>query len=306
MNNDKNNITNINEYRENIMPDASAYNINNYPSYNMPSGMVNDGANMGFDTNNNVEEFVSEEFVNAYLNATNQNTPDLWSRIESGFEEEARDIIVNQKVKSARTKKVVGFVAAVALITIIAVPVMKMGMSGTKNEECTMMTESTTTAQQEVYYDEAADSVEMEAPEDSAMVEDATEAAPEVGIQNTVTSDASSTNNETATQLKDIEGVQTDDRQIVVEGEFLFDGDSNEVSFKIKAISDNQYNEFVIDIGDKITISNSMFVLTMDVMLVEGKITLDSVEIDEVGNITGRIIDLENQGISIEKDYIDK
>lgn len=256
--------------------------------------------------NDNVEEFVSEEFVNAYLNATNQNTPDLWSRIEAGFEEEARGIIVNQKVKSARIKKTVGFVAAAALITVIAVPVMMMGMGGEKSEECTIMTESTTTARQELYYDEAADSVAMEALADGAMVEDATEAAPEVDIQNTVTNDASSANNETATQLKEIEGIQTDNRQIVIEGEFLFDSNSNEVSFKIKAISDNQYNEFLIDIGDKITISNSMYVLTMDVMLVEGKITLDSVEIDEVGNITGRIIDLDNQGISIEKEYIDK
>lgn len=289
MNNDGNNITNINEYRENMMPDASAFNINNTP----------------FEC---VEEFVSEEFVNAYLNATNQNTPDLWSRIEAGFEAEAREEIRQSNIRSARNKKLIGFVAAAALITIIAVPVMMLGMGGEKSEESIRLTESTTVAEDKMHFQESADSVSMDAPEDGAqedamedaVIESATETATESGKLNTITSNGTA-GNITATQLKEIEGVQTDDRQIVVVGEFSFDSNSNEVSFKIKEISDNQYGEFVIDIGDKINLSNSMYVLNMDVMLIEGRITLDSIEIDEAGNITGRIIDLEHLGIDVEK-----
>ncbi len=298
MNNDRsNNITNINEYRENIMPDTSAFNIDNQATENM-------------------EEFVSEEFVNAYLQATGQNTPDLWSRIEAGFEIEAGDIRREQRARATRTKKVLGFVAAVALITIIAIPVMMMGIGGEKSEEM-MYTESTTIAEQEAYYDSAEDSVAMEAPADSAMdsaqeegaVEQVGEPAAETGSENTVTN-ANTTidseiNSESGVQLKDIQGVQTDERQIVIAGKFLFDSNSNQVSFEIKDISTNQYTDIVIDIGDKITLSNSMYILSMDVMLVEGRITLDSVQIDNLGNISGRIINLEHQGISIEKEYIE-
>ena len=78
-----------------------------------------------------------------------------------------------------------------------------------------------------------------------------------------------------------------------MEGEFIFDGNENKVSLRIKNISDNQYKEIVVDIGDEIMLSNSMYILSMDVMVFEGKITFDSVKIDDSGNITGRIIDLE-------------
>ena len=65
------------------------------------------------------------------------------------------------------------------------------------------------------------------------------------------------------------------------------------MSLRIKNISDNQSKEIVVDIGDEIMLSNSMYILSMDVMVFEGKITFDSVKIDDSGNITGRKTDLE-------------
>ncbi|MBR3833392.1 MAG: hypothetical protein IKJ73_03660 [Lachnospiraceae bacterium] len=288
MNNNMNNITNINEYRENIVPDASAFNINE------PGIPV---------------EFVSQEFVDQYIKATENNTPDLWGRIEAGFELEAKNVMAEKRRKMATTKKVVGFVAAAALITIIAVPVMMLSMGGQKNEECKLE------ATQEVSHYEASDSVAMEAPTEAAAMEDTHEeymmesetAIPsEEGVGNTITNDSTVSGSYTAKQLEEIQGTQTDSRQMVIEGEFIFDGNSNEVTFKVNNISDNQYKELVIDIGDEISLSNSMYVLSMDVMLFEGKITIDSVEIDDLGHITGRIIDLEHQGITTEKEYTTK
>ncbi len=275
MNRDINNITNINEYRNNVMPDASGYNIDE------PGIPV---------------EFVSQDFINSYLQANANNTPDLWSRIEAGFEVEAENVRAKRRSKSVATKKIVGFVAAAALITIIAVPTMMLGMGGDKSDEC--ITEAT----QEMYHDEVSNSAVMEAPSDGAVMQDAqeesqmespSELAPDVETESAVTNDAYSEGGETLKLLEEIQGVQTDTRQIVVEGEFLYDGSENKVSFKIKNISDNQYKELVVDIGDEILLSNSMYILSMDVMVVEGKITFDSIKIDDLGNITGRIIDLE-------------
>ena len=292
MNHDMNNITNINEYRENTVPDASAFYINE------PDAPV---------------EFVSQELIDYYNQATANSTPDLWGRIEAGFELETKDLKAKQRRKVATTKKIVGFVAAAAIITIIAVPVMKLGIGGSKSESEKIKTEAT----HEMYYDEVSDSAALEAPSEDgvesvdegvqeSVEESATEYHVENDMQGAVTNDSSASGAETLKQLEEIQGIQTDARQIVVEGEFLFDGNSNKVSFKIKSISDNQYEEYVVNVGDEISLSNSMFVLTMDVMLIEGKITLDSVEIDDLGNITGRIIDLEHQGVTIEKESISK
>ncbi len=275
MNHNNSNITNINEYRANQMPDASGFNINE------PGIPV---------------EFVSQDFVNNYIQANSNNTPDLWSRIEAGFEVEAENIRASRRRKSAATKKIVGFVAAAALITIIAVPTMMLGMGGSKNEECT------TEAIQEMYHDEVSNSVVMEAPSDGVAIQDVQEEsqaespsslAADAEAESTVTNDSYAEGGETLKQLEEIQGIQTDTRQIVVEGEFVFDGNENKVSLRIKNISDNQYKEIVVDIGDEIMLSNSMYILSMDVMVFEGKITFDSVKIDDLGNITGRIIDLE-------------
>lgn len=272
-NNRNNNITDINEYQNNIMPDTTGANIYNAAYNNMPMGTP------GMYEDDNIEEFVSEEFVNSYLAATNQNTPDLWNRIEAGFQEEAWDMVAEKKRKTARAWKTVGYVAAAAMITLVAIPAMLLSMGGGKSDEEMMYTEATTRA--DIYYEEAADTVEMEAPAEDSVT------------NNSISSDASASENQTQAQLKEIEGIQTDERQIVVVCEITFDDATDAVTIEIKEIKGNQYDELPLSAGYKITLSNPMFVQAMDVMLYEEEIILDSVEMDEVGNITGRIIKIK-------------
>ncbi len=301
-NNMNNNITDINEYQNNIMPDTTGANI-----YNAASNMSMSTSDIA--ANDNVEEFVSEEFVNSYLQATNQNTPDLWSRIEAGFQEEVWDMVAEKRRRNARVLKTVGYVAAAALITLVAIPAMLLSMGGSNTKDEMMYTESTTTA--DIYHEEAADTVEMEAPADSVdsvmedeVYESITEAASESGDEadgssqgtnNSISSDASASENQTQAQLREIEGIQTDERQIVVVCEITFDDATDAVTIEIKEVKGNQYDELPLSAGYKITLTNPMFVQVMDVMLYEEEIVLDSVEMDEAGNIIGRIIKIKHQ-----------
>lgn len=250
--NREHNITNINEYRGNMMPDQSAFNINE-PNYSV--------------------EYVSDEMINSYVWEIGNNTPDLWSRIEAGFENEAKDVIRERKRKSARMWKTFGYVAAAVLITIIAIPVMKLGTGGEKSEEAIIMTESATEAY-DTSYDEVTESVAMEAPAE--------------------------------TDMTIVKGIQTDARQLVVKGEFIYDDDADIVKFSIKMVNANNYEELIIEIGDEITLSNPLYVKELDSLIINTEITLDSISIDNAGNITGRIIDLDLQGLDIEKDYIEE
>lgn len=277
-----NNITNINEYRENMMPGGSGFDINE-PNYQV--------------------EFVSDELLNSYLTAVGNDTPDLWGRIEAGFEAEAKDVIRERKRKSARAWKTLGYVAAAVLITIIAIPVMKLGMGGEKSEDTTMMTESATAES----YEEMSDSVAMEAlAEDIVESGVENESAMTENMNNVITGDSQSAQaDNTESDMVAVKGIQTDARQLVVQGEFIFDDEADIIKFHIKMINDNHYEDVIIEVGDEITLSNPLYVKTMDFFIIETEITLDSVNIDNAGNLTGRIIDLDLQGWDIEKEYIE-
>lgn len=271
--NKDNNITNINEYRENMMPDMSAFDINE------PGGSV---------------EYISEDMVNSYVWELGNSTPDLWSRIEAGFEKEAKEVIRQRKKKAVRTWRTLGYVAAAVLITIVAIPVMKLGMGGEKSEDTMIMTESTTESD-----GKNSDSVAMEAPSDE-MAESYVESEAGVPENNTVIGNGQSMQSDSSDTVA-IKGIQTDARQLVVGGKFVFDDDLDIVKFSIKMINDNNYEDIIINVGDEIILSNPLYVQTMDFLMIETEITLDSVSIDDAGNLTGRIIDLDLQGLNIEK-----
>lgn len=83
--------------------------------------------------NDNIVEFnnesLSEQEMNAYLSMKAGDTPDLWSRIEAGFDEEVNEIKNNKKTDSEfkrRRKKYFGVIAACVIVTIIAIPVLIM------------------------------------------------------------------------------------------------------------------------------------------------------------------------------------
>ncbi|MDE6024141.1 MAG: hypothetical protein K2G45_01670 [Lachnospiraceae bacterium] len=75
---------------------------------------------------------ISEQELSAYLSMCDEDTPDLWNRIEAGYEKEINAAIdvaqtdsklvsINRKIKRFR---VATAIAAAVLITLIAVPVI--------------------------------------------------------------------------------------------------------------------------------------------------------------------------------------
>ena len=95
--------------------------------------------------NDNIAEFnieaLSEQEMNAYLSMTDEDTPDLWDRIEKGFAEEAENIINNEndKVTNITSRKIktkyIGILAACVLAVVIAIPVLGGAMGGSKKSD---------------------------------------------------------------------------------------------------------------------------------------------------------------------------
>ena len=84
-------------------------------------------------------EALSEQEMNAYLSLVQEDTPDLWDRIEDGFAREAENVkdngndkvinITSRKMK----RKYIGIIAACVLAVVIAIPVLG-GAMGERNK----------------------------------------------------------------------------------------------------------------------------------------------------------------------------
>ena len=81
----------------------------------------------------NPDNELSEEMLQAYLEAADMETPDLWSRIDAGFDSEVTQINNEKKLNKKRNKKFITFIAAAVLITLIALPIAMLG--GRSNEK---------------------------------------------------------------------------------------------------------------------------------------------------------------------------
>lgn len=81
-------------------------------------------------------EALSEQEMNAYLSMAEEDTPDLWDRIEDGFAREAGNVkdSKNDKVRSITSgrmkRKYIGIIAACVLAVVIAIPVLGGAMGG--------------------------------------------------------------------------------------------------------------------------------------------------------------------------------
>ncbi|MBR1817065.1 MAG: hypothetical protein IJ763_10295 [Lachnospiraceae bacterium] len=79
-------------------------------------------------------EVIPDEILEAYMKEVENDTPDLWSKIETGYEKELMSIDNERKL---RKKKTIGIIAATALIALIAVPVAVLSNRGTKGDNIT-------------------------------------------------------------------------------------------------------------------------------------------------------------------------
>ncbi|MBQ9233644.1 MAG: hypothetical protein IJ167_06380 [Lachnospiraceae bacterium] len=83
-------------------------------------------------------EDIPEDILNDYLKQVENDTPDLWSRIDEGFD---REINLIDRENKARRRKTVGFIAAAALIVVIAIPIAILNVTNHKKSKDSKTTE---------------------------------------------------------------------------------------------------------------------------------------------------------------------
>lgn len=200
---------------------------------------------------------LSQKMLEAYYRVSEENTPDLWDRVEKGIDTEFS--LLSKEVKSKKTGKIMfrNIVAAAAVLAIIAIPtvifVNRLGNSRDKSAD---------TNSDSVYSNEI--------------------------VQETIEDDYCA---ETA-QAESVEIVY-DERVLLAEGELIdFDVENYTVNYRIDKILDNEYSEHDIKKGTVIHINNPMRIYVMDNAFVFWQIEFDSLYVDENGEYYARIKDL--------------
>ncbi|MBP3620387.1 MAG: hypothetical protein J6J16_01350 [Lachnospiraceae bacterium] len=253
-------------------------NLNEYKSENLQNEVM-------------IEE-MSPEMLDAYYRMSEENTPDLWERIEKGVDVELSSIRLEAQNERLRKRKVRNMVAAVVIVTIIAVPVVAVvsGLGGSKEKSS------------DIKYDHVYDGADMqENVKDEYYAEDTevvTEAVAEdcydaesgenlTPTESMINSQETSDQEETEEEIKDA-------RVLSVEGELVdFDYDNYTVSFRVDKILSNEYEEFKLKKGTVIIISNPMKIYIIDNAFVFWEIEFDSLTTNEEGKYEARIKDMK-------------
>ena len=109
------------------------------------------------DIDNMVED-IPDDILNEYLKQVENDTPDLWSRIDAGFDKEINLIDSENK---ARRRKTAGFIAAAVLIVVIAIPIAVLNVTNNKKGKDSKTTEKDSqnnVRMEDNYVEEAAES----------------------------------------------------------------------------------------------------------------------------------------------------
>lgn len=262
------------------MKDNNITNLNEYKNQNLQGDMI--------------EEF-SDEMVQAYIDAAGIDTPDLWSRIDAGFEAECSTIRLERNHKKKLRRKTFGAVAAVLVLTVLAIPVM--ALFGNSKEE-------TKSSKNDIAYD-MEDSVITEAPAHNQSAKDEAEIMEDVSAEEPALDDAPA---EEATEATDnsVTGSDgengdipnatdqvtiTDERIIRVYGYFIAYDDK--ITIRITSVASNEYEEFDVGVDTEITLSNPWMLetLSIDWTYFEAEAYFDSLSIDDNGEYVARLSD---------------
>lgn len=200
---------------------------------------------------------LSQKMLEAYYRVSEENTPDLWDRVEKGIDTEFS--LLSKEAKSKKTGKIMfrNIAAAAAVLAIIAIPtvifVNRLGNSRDKSAD---------TNSDSVY----SNKIVQETMEDDYYAETA--------------------------QAESVEIVY-DERVLLAEGELIdFDVENYTVNYRIDKILDNEYSEHDIKKGTVIHINNPMRIYVMDNAFVFWQIEFDSLYVDENGEYYARIKEL--------------
>ncbi len=127
----------------------------------MKKDSINDNI-IDFNEFVNSDNELSEAMLQAYLEAVDMEIPDLWSKIETGYDREVTEINNEKKSNKKRNKKMIMFIAAVLLITLIVVPVAFLGGDRNTKSDRNVIEEA------DISYDAMEDACEESACEEAA------------------------------------------------------------------------------------------------------------------------------------------
>lgn len=127
----------------------------------------------------NPENELSEEMLQAYLDASDMETPDMWERISDGYDVELEQIKQEKNhERKLKNKKLFGILVVAGMIATIVVPMIFVGMNRTrdltdksKNEE--MVMDESFDEESDEYLDMESVVNESEMAAESAPMEDA-------------------------------------------------------------------------------------------------------------------------------------
>lgn len=249
-----------------------------------------------------VEEF-SDEMVQAYIDAAGMDTPDLWNKIDAGFESECATIRVEKQqkkqVRKKVRKKVTGIVAAAVLLTVIAIPVMAL-MGNSKGEKEKSIDYEDMIYDEEEQYEQSTDDqlASDSVMEDEAMEEfdgsTPTEESPNDASEPTDNSVTGEIGSDQSEIIPSVPEDVTDERQILVEGKFE-PSENDGCIFVIEYIISNEYTDESIEVGDQIILSNPEEMMSLDISWgrLPASAGFDSLYVDENGEYVARLSDFQ-------------
>lgn len=258
------------------------------------------------------ENELSSEMIQAYLDAADMETPDLWNKIETGFEQEIEAVKNEElerelKLKKARKKKWIGILAAAFLLVLIAVPVIMSGLGKRDKGETSVADNSMNDSYEMEDAEEAGEEYAEEMVAESAVAEDSSGVQSAVGMQNgesateaapfqtegeTEGDTVQAPNNE---NMLDSDELQIDERRLEVQGTISIAEDGSYV-FTVEKVVTSEYEELTIEKGDVIALKVDE--ITVQIMDDSADI---SVLLDSVSGIKS---ELETEGNKLSPNYV--
>ncbi|MGN0151945.1 MAG: hypothetical protein ACI39Q_05680 [Wujia sp.] len=207
-------------------------------------------------------EEMNDEMLQAYMEASDMETPDLWDRVEQGFEQEMADIRDEKTIqfvpgkKKAVWRRYAGLAAAVLLCVILIPAVVRSNIkSGEKSIDDTVkdvndMGEASMMAEEAD--EETADSVQQSDAEYAGSAEEADDSAVNMGdvavaVTDSVTPQSGS--------LEKSEDRKTVELEVSLYWEETENGDKILMA-EVKSVLQNDNDEYVIQDGNTLEFDN--------------------------------------------------
>lgn len=211
-------------------------------------------------------EEMTDEMLQAYMEASDMETPDLWDRVEQGFEQEMADIRDEKTIqfvpgkKKAVWRRYAGLAAAVLLCVILIPAVMRSNIkSGEKAIDDTVknvndMGETSMMAEEAA--EEAADSVQQSdaeyAMEDAGSAEEADDSAVNMGDVAVAETDSVTPQSGSLEKSEDRKNVEL---EVSLYWEETENGDKILMA-EVKSVLKNDNDEYVIQDGNILEFDN--------------------------------------------------